>query len=682
MTTDNRIPNRLADEKSPYLLQHASNPVDWFPWGEEAFKLAEASDKLVFLSIGYSSCHWCHVMREESFEDEAVAKILNDSYISIKVDREERPDVDHVYMSFCQAMTGQGGWPLNLILTAEGKPLFAATYIPKNPRGGQMGIKELLLRITELWREDSDKMIASADYAVTAVRETLNERNPGELDQRIFEKCFLELESVSDPQYGGFYKAPKFPLPHHLLYLLRYWRKERNPDALFVVEKALMGMYKGGIFDHLGYGFSRYATDEKWLVPHFEKMLYDNALLIEVYAEAYAATGSSLYREVSEKTIEYILREMTSPEGAFYSAEDADSEGVEGKYYLFDKEEILKVLGEKDGSWFATLYGVTETGDFEGKNILNLLEVDLNDLPTRDAKERRDDLRRQLLAYRETRVKPGRDEKILSSWNGLMISALAYAGRVFHEPLYIEKAKAALAFILENMMDAEGNLYASFKEGRGREKGFLDSYAYLVHGVLELQEATLDNDYLRLAEKLTKKLMEEFHDEVAGDFRLSGRSHDRLVLEAKDVYDSAMPSGNSVAAVNLSRLWSLTGKNRYQETLEKMFRGLSGRIQNEPKGFTYLLTAYMTLVEGPREVVLTGNLGDKPITEMREYLSKLYLPDFTFCLQSPEDKANQEDLFTLWREMEHGEPTAYVCENFTCHLGVKDLEELKELLED
>ncbi|MBO1265308.1 thioredoxin domain-containing protein [Proteiniclasticum sp. SCR006] len=673
--------NRLKSEQSPYLLQHAENPVDWYPFGEEAFEEAKRKDRPVFLSIGYSSCHWCHVMREESFEDEEVAEILNRYFISVKVDREERPDVDHVYMSFCQAMTGHGGWPMTILMTGEGKPFYAATYLPRESRQGQLGLKELLLEIHRLWVEEREKIVSSSEYAVKAVKEALNEKKEGDLSSDVFRKGYLSLKNAYDEVHGGFYIAPKFPVPHHLLYLLRYWHKEKEPDALEMVEKSLLGMYQGGIFDHLGYGFSRYTVDERWLVPHFEKMLYDNALLLSVYTETYQASGKRIYKEIAEKIIAYIDRVMTTPEGAFYSAEDADSEGEEGKFYLFTREEVLEVLGEEDGAWFSEVYGITSSGNFEGKNILNLLHHSLEALE-KEEDEKLVRLRRKLFAYREKRVKPGKDDKILSSWNGLMISALAYAGKVFQKEEYVLRAEKALRFMMDHITDEEGNLYASYRERRSMHKGFLDSYAFLLYGVLSLQEATLRNRYLHLAEQLAGDMVEEFYDKESGLFRLNGKGHEKLVLEAEDIHDSALPSGNSMAAASMGKLWSLTGKEKYKAILEKTFNVLGGEIMEDTMGFSFLLTAYRTLSDGPKEVVLSGKLEEKPLREMKHSLAAIYLPEYTVVHHDPKRKDRDGELFSFWREPEEGKGTAYVCRDFTCSMGIHDAKALLKHLRE
>ena len=529
--------------------------------------------------------------------------------------------------------------------------------------------------------EEREKIISSSEYAVKAVKEALSEKKDGTLSSDGFRKGYLSLKNAYDEVHGGFYRAPKFPVPHHLLYLLRYWSKEKEPDALEMVEKSLLGMYQGGIFDHLGYGFSRYTVDERWLVPHFEKMLYDNAMLLSVYTEMYQASGKEIYKEIAEKIIEYINRVMTTPEGAFYSAEDADSEGEEGKFYLFTREEVLEVLGEEDGAWFSEVYGITSSGNFEGKNILNLLHHSLEALE-KEEDERLVKLRRKLFAYREKRVKPGKDDKILSSWNGLMISALAYAGKVFQKEEYVLRAEKALQFILDHMTDEEGHLYASYRERRSMHKGFLDSYAFLLHGVLSLQEATLENRYLHLAERLAEDMVAEFYDKESGLFRLNGKGHEKLVLEAEDIHDSALPSGNSMAAASMARLWSLTGKEKYREILEKIFTSLGGEIMEDPMGFSFLLSAYRTLSDGPREVVLSGNLEEAPLREMKRSLGAAYLPEYTVVHHNPKKKDTDGDLFSFWREPEEEKDTAYVCRDFTCSLGIHDAKTLLKHLRE
>jgi len=437
LSGQHKYTNKLISEKSPYLLQHAHNPVDWYPWGDEAFAKAKAEDKPIFLSIGYSTCHWCHVMERECFEDEEVAALLNQGFVSIKVDREERPDIDSVYMNVCQAMTGSGGWPLTVFLTPEGHPFFAGTYFPKHSRYGGVGFVELLKAIREKWAENREELEGLGKEIMDRIAAQMNESSLGEPNSELLHGGYRSLEKSFDPVYGGFGGAPKFPTPHHLLFLLRYWKRFQKPPALEMVEKTLLAMYCGGIFDHIGFGFSRYSTDRQWLVPHFEKMLYDNALLSLAYLEAYQATGKAFYAKVARDIFTYILRDMTSPEGGFYTAEDADSEGVEGKFYLWTPDEVKDVLGADDGEYFCGLYDITEKGNFEGKNILNLLdkmpELSLDGVIGPDEAERGnplknervDALRNKLFAAREKRVHPFKDDKILTSWNGLMIASLA-----------------------------------------------------------------------------------------------------------------------------------------------------------------------------------------------------------------------------------------------------------------
>lgn len=460
MTIAKEHVNKLINENSPYLLQHAHNPVNWYPWCEEAFEKATKEDKPIFLSIGYSCCHWCHVMEKESFEDEEVAEILNKHYISIKVDREERPDIDSVYMKFCQAYSGSGGWPLSILMTPDKKPFFAATYIPKHSKYGLAGFVELLNSIKETWEFKREEVLNAGNRAQEALirSEELDIKSINE--DKFIDSVMRNLHNVADFTYGGFGDKPKFPSPHNLLFLLRYWKKDENEHLLKIIEKTLDSMYKGGIFDHLGFGFSRYSVDEKWLVPHFEKMLYDNALLSYTYCEAYEATKNPLYKRIVENIFTYILRDMTSHDGGFYSAEDADSEGVEGKFYVFSPDEVKSVLGEEDGERYCKLFDITEKGNFEGKNIPNLINTSLSEIDTPKIQKEINNLREKLYRFREKRVHPFKDDKILTSWNGLMIASLSYAGRVFDNKNYIKESEKAVTFILDNLSDEQGRLLA------------------------------------------------------------------------------------------------------------------------------------------------------------------------------------------------------------------------------
>lgn len=675
-----RKANRLSKEKSPYLLEHAYNPVDWYPWREEAFEAAKSEDKPIFLSIGYSSCHWCHVMRNESFEDESVALILNKWFICIKVDREERPDIDHVYMSFSQAMTGKGGWPLSIFMTWDQKPFYAATYIPKENNYGLLGFIALASTIHEIWEKERERILSSSDDTVRVLEESIMASSKEELEKRVLTDCYEDLVVQYDAEYGGFGKSPKFPTPHSLLFLLRWWKETKNPSILEVVERTLLGMFSGGIFDHIGYGFSRYSVDEKWLVPHFEKMLYDNALLAKVYTEAFQATGRHLYKEVAEKVIDYVLRALKSPEGGLYSSEDADSEGEEGKFYSWSREEILTILGEKDGHWFAAVYGVTEEGNFEGKNILNLIGNDYEELMTEAMRKRLSEARKKMFEVREKRVHPHQDDKILTSWNGLMIGTLAYAGRTFRNEKYLMAAKDAAKFVLSKVVDSEGRLLAYYRDGEAKLPGYLDSYSFFISGLLELHQATMEDEYLKLAIRYTEEMLRLFLDEKTGDFYLNSKESEKLVVEAKDLFDSALPSGNSVAAMNLMVLYSITENMKYHEYAKKLFESHGKSVREQPSGFTYLLSAFIPYVNGTRSLVIAGDRTGEDTKKMLELLFGAYLPMMTVLVQDNDEEKEKGRLFAPGKGPIDGRTTAYICRNFTCEQGITSLEEFQEKL--
>jgi len=672
--------NRLIKEKSPYLLEHATNPVDWYPWGEEAFEIAKKEDKPIFLSIGYSSCHWCHVMKNESFEDESVAHVLNKWFVCIKVDREERPDIDHVYMSFSQAMTGKGGWPLSIFMTWEQKPFYAATYIPKENNDGILGIIELASTIHEIWEKEREKILTSSDETVRVLNESITTSSNERLEKRILSDCYENLVVNYDAEYGGFGKSPKFPTPHSLLFLLRWWKETKDPSILEIVERTLLGMYSGGIFDHIGYGFARYSVDEKWLVPHFEKMLYDNALLAKVYTEAFLVTGRLIYKEIAEKVIDYVLRDMKSPEGGFYSAEDADSEGVEGKFYLWTRDEIISILGDKEGAWFSSVYGVTDEGNFEGKNILNLIGNDYVELMTEAMKRRLNESRMKLFEMREKRVRPHQDDKMLTSWNGLMIVTLAYAGRSLQSEKYIKAAKDAADFVLSKIVNKEGKLLAYYREGEARLDAYLDSYSFFISGLLEIHQATMDDEYLKLSIHYTDEMLKLFLDERTGDFYLNSKESEKLVVEAKDLYDSALPSGNSVAAMNLMVLYSLTENMKYNEYAKNLFESHGKIVKEEISGFTYLLSAFIPFLNGTSSIVIAGNRKDEETKKMLELVYKSYLPMTTVLVQDKNEEKEKRSLFTAWKEPVEEKSTVYICRNFTCEQGITSIEYFQEKL--
>ena len=587
------LSNRLQYETSPYLLQHKDNPVDWYPWGKEAFDKAKAEDKPIFLSIGYSACHWCHVLAHESFEDEEIAEILNRHFISVKVDKEERPDIDSVYMAVCQAFTGSGGWPTSIFMTAQQKPFFAGTYFPKNNRGGMIGMRELLLTIHDKWENDRSTLLKQSE-GITA---HLNKSDAahGTADEGLLHSAVELYKRLYDSKHGGFGRAPKFPTPHNLLFLLSYYERIKDAECLQMAEHTLVQMYRGGMFDHIGFGFCRYSTDNKFLVPHFEKMLYDNALLILAYCKAYAMTQKPLYLEIAVKTADYILREMTSPEGGFYSAQDADSEGEEGKYYLFYPHEITSVLGEKDGSAFNRRFDITDAGNFEGKNIPNLLRSDPHDKAF-------DSFFPKLNDYRKKRYSLHLDDKILTAWNSLMIAAMCELYLVSKNEQYLCAAKNADAFIQKHLSEND-TLFVSFHDGKRGVKGFLCDYAGYAFAELALYKATLNNEYLERAKHLCDKVMDDFSDNTDG-FYLYGEDSEELIVRPKETYDGAIPSGNSVMAYNLVRLSMLTDEEKYQNAAAKQLDFLAADACGYPAGYGMFLTALLEYSEPPIKITV------------------------------------------------------------------------------
>jgi uncharacterized protein len=576
--------NRLISEKSPYLRQHAFNPVEWHPWSEDAFELAKKENKPIFLSVGYSTCHWCHVMAHESFEDPEVARLMNDAFVSIKVDREERPDIDQIYMAVAQMMTGRGGWPLTVIMTPDKKPFFAATYIPKTGRFGQAGMMELIPRIKDLWANKRNELQSNADRITDYLRQSqegMIKKKPQEqeLDVSTLTKGYECLERVYDIQNGGFGSAPKFPTPHNLMFLLRYWRRFKEKNALEMVETTLQAMRMGGIYDHVGFGFHRYSTDAEWFVPHFEKMLYDQALLALAYAEAFQATGEEELALTVKGILEYVFRDMTSPKGGFYSAEDADSEGEEGKFYLWTAEELKSLLEKDEMGLSIRLFDISESGNFEkGRNILRqrtsiedaalVLKVSKKELWKRLEK-----IREKLFLARENRVRPERDDKILTDWNGLVIAAFSRGAQVLNDPKYTEIARRAADFILKEMRSPEGRLLHRYKDGAGIQAN-LDDYAFLAWGLIELYETTFDIEYLREAQRITEVMLKHFWDDSMGGLFFTPDDGEALLVRQKEIYDGALPAGNSVAMLNLLRLSHLTGDPNLEEKANASLLGI------------------------------------------------------------------------------------------------------------
>lgn len=578
--------NRLKDEKSPYLIQHMDNPVDWYPWCEEAFRKAKAQNKPVFLSIGYSTCHWCHVMAHESFEDEETAEILNQGYVSIKVDREERPDIDAVYMSACQAVTGQGGWPLTIIMTPEQKPFFAGTYFPKERYYGRPGLKDILKKVLVLWRDRREDLIRDGEEITAAINRTSTAQKDSPDNQlpekELLRKAYHIFREQFDPVWGGFGGAPKFPSPHNLLFLMRYAKEEGKNDALRMAEKTLDAMMNGGIHDHIGGGFSRYSTDEKWLVPHFEKMLYDNALLILAYLEAYRITGKDRYGDTVRHTADYILRELTDSRGGFYCGQDADSEGVEGKYYVFSPEEVTAVLGEAEGREFCSRYGITKEGNFEGKSIPNRIGK---------CREGGGQAETKLYEYRLKRASLHKDDKILLSWNAWTILALARAGAVLKEERYLEAARKAQGFIEGHMTDAQGRLFLRYRDGEAACQGQLKDYAVYALALLELYQVDLRKEYLTEAVHRAGQMRRFFEDAGEGGYYIYASDAVPLIARPKEMHDGAIPSGNSAALMVLGKLAALTGGEGWQEAFDKQVRYCSREIQEYPAGCSFTLLA-------------------------------------------------------------------------------------------
>ncbi|HDQ05027.1 MAG TPA: thioredoxin domain-containing protein, partial [Deltaproteobacteria bacterium] len=584
--------NYLIHEKSPYLLGHARNPVDWHPWGDEAFDKARRENKPVFLSIGYATCHWCHVMERESFEDEETARLLNDVFICIKVDREERPDIDSVYMKVCQLMTKSGGWPLTIIMTPDKKPFFAATYIPRETRYGRIGLQELIPRIKTLWQTRNAELKANA-AEITQALETIKQKTPPQqLSKKTLDKAYEYFLQSFDRVHGGFGGAPKFPTPHNLYFLMRYYHRGKKDSALQMVEKTLQGMRRGGIFDQIGFGFHRYSTDERWIVPHFEKMLYDQALLALAYLEAYQLTRKEEYARTAREIFTYVLRDMTDEQGGFYCAEDADSEGVEGKFYLWTQEEIKNILPPGEASLFLSLYQHPEDREIHGMqemprgHFIPHLVPDSGEIPILT-----DKIRQKLFAARETRVHPLKDDKILADWNGLMIAALAKGAQILDEPLYLKAARNAADFIFTNMTDEQGELLHRWRAGDASIAGMLDDYAFVIWGLLELYEASWQTKYLEFALRLNRQMMERYWDEKEGGLYFTQHEGEDILVRQKEAQDGALPSGNSVALLNLLRLARITANSELENRAAKIAEVFSAQVAQHPTAHTQLLAA-------------------------------------------------------------------------------------------
>jgi uncharacterized protein YyaL (SSP411 family) len=688
--------NRLIHEKSPYLLQHAHNPVNWYPWGDEAFERAQVEDKPIFLSIGYSTCHWCHVMERESFEDSEVARMMNELVISIKVDREERPDLDHIYMMVCQLLTGSGGWPLNVVMTPDKKPYFAGTYIPKQTRLGRTGIMDLIPRLSQVWTEQRDDVNDSAEKIVTTLKSVDRDNQAGDLDEAALHMTFQQLVERFDEKHGGFGEAPKFPTPHNILFLLRHWKRTGDQKALDMVEKTLSDIQQGGIHDHVGLGFHRYATDQTWLVPHFEKMLYDQAFLVMAYLEAYQATGQKAYEETARNVLTYVLRDMTDSEGGFYSAEDADSEGVEGKFYVWSEEEIRSILPPQEADLVIRMFNIERDGNFldestktrTGANILHLqksLPEIASDLKVseQEIQNRWTAARRKLFSVREKRIHPYKDDKVLTDWNGLMIAALAKASAAFGDPQYVEAAAKAVDFVFEHLREPDGRLLHRYRDGDAAIHGHLDDYAFLVWGLIELYEATFDARHLEAALELNELMVRHFWDEDAGGLYFSPDYGEVLIVRKKEFYDGAVPSGNAVAMWNMLRLARITANPRLENRGIDIGRAFSKAVRQFPSAYTQFMVALDFAVGPCYEVVIVGQPEAKDTKEMSKALAGRFTPNVVALLRPTVKSAEIDSLadFLTSYESLNGKATAYVCTNFACKAPTTDVGKMLELIQ-
>jgi hypothetical protein len=688
-------PNRLINEKSPYLLQHAYNPVDWFPWSDEAFEKAKQEDKPIFLSIGYSTCHWCHVMEKESFEDTEVAKLMNDAFVSIKVDREERPDIDGIYMSVCQMITGGGGWPLTIVMTPDKKPFFTGTYFPKHNRFNRIGMMELVPRLKEVWVTKKEEVLKSAEEIASSLKKQNFISDSNEIEESILDKAYDELNKRYDEANGGFGNAPKFPSPHNLLFLLRYWKLKDEPKALEMVEKTLTEMRRGGMYDHIGFGFARYSTDQHWLVPHFEKMLYDQAMLVMAYTETYLATKNKFYKETAKEILEYVLRDMNHPEGGFYSAEDADSEGEEGKFYLWDADELRNVL-EKDESDFAIkVFNTADDGNWideskgmmPGTNILHLKKsneelADEFNLSEDDFTNRLETIRKKLFNYREKRIHPHKDDKILTDWNGLMISAFAKAAQAFDDKEYADAAIKSYSFIEKYLTGKDGRLIHRFRDGESGLQAHIDDYAFMINALIDLYETTFEIKFLKRTIELNEILMKEFWDEQNGGFYFTSSKSEELIARQKDVYDGAVPSGNSVALLNLIRLSRFTANIYFEKKASLLVKYFSGYISKSPSAFCMFMCGLDFLLSSSTEIVIVLKKKDDEAIQGINLIRNIFNPNKIVILKSSDNQNEFGELlsFTKDMKMKDNNTTFYVCRDYSCNQPVNSIKELQKLL--
>ena len=680
------MPNRLIDETSPYLLQHARNPVDWYPWGEEALTRASREDRPILLSIGYSACHWCHVMERESFENDDIAQLMNESFVCIKVDREERPDLDSVYMEAVQAMTGRGGWPLTVFLTPDQRPFFGGTYFPPEDRQGMPGFPRVLRTILEAYRTRKGQVDSAASEVIAHLGQAQKARRSLEpLTADALHSAYVQLRPQFDRENGGLGTEPKFPQPMILEFLLRYHHRTGDDEALRLAEHALEKMARGGIYDQLGGGFHRYSVDAGWLVPHFEKMLYDNALLARVYLHAYQVTGKQLYQRVVEETLDYVLREMTGAEGSFFSSQDADTEGAEGEFYAWTPADVRRTLTGSDAELAIRYFGITERGNFEGSNVLSQtaevegvaseLGLSLSEAESGIARARA-----RLLKARSQRTAPGRDEKVLADWNGLMLSSMAEAAAVLERDDYLQAAIANAAFLTSSLKDS-ALLSHSYKDGRSKVNGYLLDYALLAQAMLSLYEATFDARWLAAAQEFGAAVVSQFWDDTGGSFYDTGGRHESLVVRPRDVFDNALPSGSAVAATVLLLLGRLTDNREYERIAATAIRSMQDLVARYPSGFGQWLCALDSYLSKPEELAVIGKSEDPATRALMGVINRRYAPNKVMAGRSPAGPP-QADAIPLLAEkrMEGNKPTAYVCEGYACQAPVTDPAELEVLL--
>jgi uncharacterized protein YyaL (SSP411 family) len=689
--------NHLIDETSPYLKQHAHNPVDWYPWGPEALEKARKLDRPIFLSVGYSACHWCHVMEHESFEDPEVAKILNEHFVSIKVDREERPDLDQIYMSAVQMMTGQGGWPMSMFLTPDLQPFYGGTYFPPDDRYGRPSFKRLLLALVEAWKSRRSEITQQASQitehlkgvgGLPAAVEGSGDPATTELQPELVRNAVSMLARAFDSRHGGFGSAPKFPHAMELRLLLRAHARFGIEEALRMARLTLDRMARGGMYDHLGGGFHRYSTDEHWLAPHFEKMLYDNALLTLTYLEAFQATGDGFYREVVEETLDYVLREMTSPEGPFYSTQDADSEGVEGKFYVWSAAEIESILGKESADLFEEVYDVTPSGNWEGHNILNQSKTldqyaRLRKIPEAELRASLAEARKKLLDTRNRRVWPGRDEKVLTAWNGLMIDAMAQAGMVLEKPVYCEAASRAADFILSRMRGPNGRLLRTYMaSSEPKLNAYLEDYAFLLNALVSLYEATHAPRWIESALDLASVMIEQFWDSADGGFFFTGRDHEPLISRSKDPHDSSIPSGNSMAVTGLLRLAELTGQKELHQKAEKTLQLFQGLMAELPSAAGQMLIALDFYLGPVQEFAVIGDPEREDTRRVLHAIHGRFRPNKVLAVSSHPDGAAEKLIPLLAGKKSLGTVTTYICQNFTCQAPLAGAEAAEKELAD